>query len=137
MDFYDAYKSIPELASLPREQARAIWFRSLENAPAAPPRASTLFVTLPVLMLPLLGIVLVRFDTQGRYILPFVFLLALSIPCRIYIHLRRRREQTEHLRFLIRVALGHQCGRCFYDLSGNTSGTCPECGTAIPAQPTT
>lgn len=25
-----------------------------------------------------------------------------------------------------------QCGRCMYDLSGNMSGVCPECGEPIP-----
>ena len=24
-----------------------------------------------------------------------------------------------------------QCPRCFYNLTGNTSGVCPECGTAV------
>lgn len=26
----------------------------------------------------------------------------------------------------------HACKRCKYDLAGNTSGRCPECGTLIP-----
>ena len=30
---------------------------------------------------------------------------------------------------------GH-CRRCGYDLTGNVSGICPECGTAVPALPT-
>jgi hypothetical protein len=25
-----------------------------------------------------------------------------------------------------------RCGRCGYDLTGNTSGVCPECGAKIP-----
>ena len=29
-----------------------------------------------------------------------------------------------------RIPPGH-CQRCRYDLTGNTSGTCPECGTAV------
>ena len=28
------------------------------------------------------------------------------------------------------------CGKCSYDLTGNVSGVCPECGTAIPVRPT-
>lgn len=28
----------------------------------------------------------------------------------------------------------HECRRCRYDLTGNTSGVCPECGTPIPAK---
>jgi len=27
-----------------------------------------------------------------------------------------------------------RCSKCRYDLTANTSGTCPECGTAIPAK---
>ncbi len=33
----------------------------------------------------------------------------------------RRRHRRRH----------HRCQRCAYDLTGNTSGVCPECGTAI------
>jgi hypothetical protein len=29
-----------------------------------------------------------------------------------------------------------RCGRCTYDLTGNTSGICPECGTPIAPAPT-
>lgn len=28
----------------------------------------------------------------------------------------------------------HQCPACSYDLTGNTSGVCPECGTAVPGR---
>jgi hypothetical protein len=28
-----------------------------------------------------------------------------------------------------------ECRRCGYDLTGNTSGTCPECGTPVPKAP--
>jgi len=37
-----------------------------------------------------------------------------------------------------RVRMG-LCGKCSYDLTGNTSGRCPECGTAVssPAEPAT
>jgi len=37
---------------------------------------------------------------------------------------RRRRAQRQALQ---------PCGQCGYDLTGNESGTCPECGTAITA----
>ncbi|MCO6437006.1 MAG: hypothetical protein J5J06_07955 [Phycisphaerae bacterium] len=36
--------------------------------------------------------------------------------------LRRRRLMT------------HLCAKCRYDLTGNESGTCPECGREIPAE---
>jgi hypothetical protein len=39
----------------------------------------------------------------------------------------------------VRLLRGHRrlrrgcCPACGYDLTGNTSGTCPECGTAVTA----
>ena len=39
-------------------------------------------------------------------------------------------------RFKVRL---HSCTKCQYDLTANTSGTCPECGTIVttdPAEPT-
>jgi len=41
---------------------------------------------------------------------------------------RRRRLHRDALR---------PCGQCGYDLQGNESGTCPECGTAIPLRTNT
>jgi hypothetical protein len=35
-----------------------------------------------------------------------------------------------------RTARG-QCGRCGYNLTGNTSGTCPECGAPVPGRAST
>jgi hypothetical protein len=29
----------------------------------------------------------------------------------------------------------NHCSACSYDLTGNTSGTCPECGTPVPKEP--
>src|SRR5688500_10095318 len=34
----------------------------------------------------------------------------------------------------IRPGAAGRCLACGYDLTGNVSGTCPECGTAIPAR---
>lgn len=48
--------------------------------------------------------------------IPFLFV---AIPTAFLFWLDRRR-----------IPLGH-CQRCRYDLTGNTSGVCPECGTAI------
>ena len=31
-----------------------------------------------------------------------------------------------------RFLAAHMCPECAYDLTGNTSGICPECGTATP-----
>ena len=54
-------------------------------------------------------------------------LLLLSVPTTVSwcVHLRQRR----------RPAPGH-CQNCGYNLTGNVSGRCPECGSTIsPAQP--
>ena len=42
------------------------------------------------------------------------------------------------LRRFRRRRLSHRgrCERCAYDLTGNTSGVCPECGTPVPKEPT-
>jgi hypothetical protein len=48
-----------------------------------------------------------------------------------------RRIDTALMRKLIRRELGLSCGNCDYDLTGNVSGICPECGTPIPASSTT
>jgi hypothetical protein len=32
------------------------------------------------------------------------------------------------------LAGAHQCPRCGYDLTANTSGTCPECGRAVESR---
>lgn len=57
----------------------------------------------------------------------WALLLVFSIPPMLsvlfgFLRLRRRR--------------GHVCFKCTYDLTGNTSGACPECGTpiAVPSQ---
>src|ERR1043166_499316 len=41
------------------------------------------------------------------------------------IRLHKRRKRARYL--------PHCCQSCGYDLTGNTSGRCPECGTFIPA----
>ncbi|HVZ93137.1 MAG TPA: hypothetical protein VG797_01365 [Phycisphaerales bacterium] len=32
-----------------------------------------------------------------------------------------------------RPARAHECRACLYDLSGNVTGVCPECGTILPS----
>jgi hypothetical protein len=39
------------------------------------------------------------------------------------------------LRLARRRAANGQCTSCGYSLTGNTSGTCPECGTPVPKTP--
>jgi hypothetical protein len=53
-------------------------------------------------------------------LVPYWAILFLLIFAIFYVHRRNRRRRTP----------GHPI--CLYDLTGNTSGTCPECGTVIP-----
>jgi len=39
------------------------------------------------------------------------------------------------IRRLVRNELGLSCRKCDYDLTGNVSDVCPECGTPIPLKP--
>ncbi|MGB9626729.1 MAG: hypothetical protein ACPMAQ_17895 [Phycisphaerae bacterium] len=49
-----------------------------------------------------------------------------------YTAFRRPTEQDYRRNFALRT--GH-CGRCGYDLTGNVTGVCSECGWAIPSSP--
>lgn len=53
----------------------------------------------------------------------------LAIPPLLWLALRARRRLVPHRR----RRLG-RCLRCGYDLTGNTSGVCSECGLSIPAE---
>ena len=57
-----------------------------------------------------------------RVVLPIGLLTALTAVLPTAGLLRRLRRGTKT----------PVCPRCYYNLTGNTSGTCPECGTAIP-----
>ena len=39
------------------------------------------------------------------------------------------------IRLTYSTRAGNGCRHCGYNLTGNTSGTCPECGTTIPGEP--
>jgi hypothetical protein len=50
--------------------------------------------------------------------------LAAWVAARLRLHVARRQE--------LRSRPGPRCVACHYDLTGNVSGVCPECGTTIP-----
>ena len=61
-------------------------------------------------------------------VIPFWFLAALiSVPPVLHLTGTIRRRWVE-----LRFRRGH-CPRCGYNLTANTTGVCPECGTAVPA----
>jgi ribosomal protein S27AE len=49
----------------------------------------------------------------------FIAIASAILPV-LWLHRRRKRK-----------LIGVHCGRCGYDLTGNTNGVCPECGTAV------
>jgi len=67
---------------------------------------------------------------RSRYvgiIIPYWCLLAVSLPLPVVWIFRHRRQTHRRKRSL--------CLTCGYDLTGNVSGTCPECGTPVPKAP--
>jgi hypothetical protein len=63
--------------------------------------------------------------------LPYWFITLLSapgilIPVMYGVMVRRRRRARRR---------AGRCGTCGYDLTGNVSGRCPECGEVIPEKP--
>jgi len=56
---------------------------------------------------------------------PLPFIAAIPVLHLCINIIRKRRRRTLGL-----------CGVCAYDLIGNQSGICPECGTAVPSRPT-
>ena len=56
---------------------------------------------------------------------PAVVALAVLPAFHVCVAIRRAGDRRRRLR------LG-RCSRCGYDLSGNVSGVCPECGTSVP-----
>jgi hypothetical protein len=59
--------------------------------------------------------------------LPVLVALALALPLGgVYMHLHKlSKSRAEH----------RHCRSCGYNLTGNTSGVCPECGTTVTASP--
>ena len=57
-----------------------------------------------------------------------VMLMALYLVC-VLLHLRDLRQRIRRNN----AAINRQCVHCEYNLTGNVSGVCPECGAAIGA----
>jgi len=64
-----------------------------------------------------------RWSTDKIWLSHWLLLATTVMPTALLFWLDRRR----------RIPPGH-CQRCSYNLTGNTSGVCPECGTPIPKE---
>lgn len=66
------------------------------------------------------------------FVLAVVVLLALCFIAMVPILRRERRIVRSKLQRLLRLEGKAICAKCHYDLTGNTTGICPECGTPAP-----
>jgi hypothetical protein len=133
MPFYWSLKSIPELAPLPKARRLAIWKACYPGSF----KLDRLFLgQWLALMVVYSGPSLFGFRlwNPGFNWLGFGFLLSIQtvvgyFVALVFVHLRIVAALPE-----IRKRVGGLCLQCGYDLTGNTSGICPECGTPIPVK---
>lgn len=85
------------------------------------------------------GFCIVGFTTMGAFRAPDIFMrrtaavaLCVYILLELWIYRWAIPRVREELRRMLDSSAG-SCRHCDYALIGNTSGRCPECGTAIPA----
>ncbi|HEX8910990.1 MAG TPA: hypothetical protein VF796_01425 [Humisphaera sp.] len=123
MKLYLGYRSVPELDAFPPDERKRVWDECLWKAFRRHPSTWPCHLAAPAVIasIPLWA---------GAYsgtvsILPGVLVGGLAVfivtvaahqwPARLAIHYVRRR-------------LPGRCSGCGYDLTGNESGVCPECG---------
>jgi len=64
-------------------------------------------------------------DSEYQFRMPWWAAIAIPLLLPVIVGFRRHVHRTK---------IG-RCPKCRYNLMGNTSGICPECGTKIPAEP--
>jgi len=82
-----------------------------------------------------LGVLAFLLLSQGTPDLQMVLLVGVMVASTgplVWLAVRRQTEDDARKNYAHDT--GH-CGRCEYDLTGNVSGICPECGWAIPETP--
>ena len=67
-----------------------------------------------------------------RYMFPVAYLVFTAWLC---VHMIARHFRLKLLNGFILDANPHLCRACGYDLTGNASGICPECGTPLQRTP--
>ena len=72
------------------------------------------------------GVLWLDIRLRRDIVLASVMTGVLALTCRLAASLRARYDTRQRYRH------GH-CQKCGYDLTGNESGVCPECGMAIEA----
>jgi hypothetical protein len=108
-------------------------------------------LTLVVLVFVVVGVVMMLAALQRHVVLIILFAILMIAPCiNLLVLLIANSMATSALRAaglqvgfmgvkdedVVRLLSPNLCRQCSYNLTGNVSGRCPECGTAIPrAQP--
>jgi hypothetical protein len=129
--------SLPEFANVPKKERTRLWRRALRKAldwrywatmvvvvAAVGALSGAMWATLP-LRLTALGL---RGPTAGGVVMAASWLLGWGVGLLGFQVTWRR--ALPHLRAEL-LAAG-RCLGCGYDLTGNASGACPECGAAVP-----
>lgn len=130
MRLYSTYKSIPELAGLSQLEQRQIWRRCVTRAFGRPQTwlGFGLFAlwstAVGIVVVPLLERYLPAYlrDAALFFFGPIIAAIGVLIPSYIMQTIARR---------YVREEIPTLCNFCAYDLTGNVSGACPECGAAI------
>ena len=125
MKIYWRLKSIPELKGLPKDERKRIWRRCSGKALGHwKTQVCFVMVCLGVPASSMAWIVLGNDVLTFCVGLPFAMLLG-AAAAHVFIRVTRA---------YVLIERGRYCTTCGYDLTGNESGVCPECGNEVQAQ---
>ena len=93
------------------------------------------YVIFPIIVASITWVVALSFGVTQKYIMGIVicgWMAGTFVPIALFIIIRRGKTRRMHIQTMHN--LGYEiCTECGYDLTGNESGTCPECGAETPS----
>ena len=130
--FWRKADELPELQGVPAEERRALWKETFDRSA----HSRKMLWAWPLALLVFAAIVTFGqwfFTSRFNPNLPRMLVLmtaggvgGATVAAIMWV-VHRRLIQRDLWR-----RLPHLCSACGYDLTGNASGTCPECGRAVP-----